>query len=58
MQDYGIIILYDNNNTRKIIVKENNNLSIRIITLNSLKKEIEFFTPKPFIYFIENGLRK
>lgn len=58
MQDYGIIILYDNNNTRKIIVKENNNLSIRIITLNSLKKEIEFFTPKPFIYFIENGLNE
>ena len=58
MQDYGIIFLYDNNYTRKIIVKENNNLSIRIITLNSLKKEIEFFTPKPFIYFIENGLNE
>ena len=58
MHIYGIIILYDNNNTRKIIIKENNNLSIRIITLNSLKKEIEFFTPKPFIYFIENGLNE
>ena len=58
MQDYGIIFLYENNYTRKIIVKENNNLSIRIITLNSLKKEIEFFTPKPFIYFIENGLNE
>ena len=58
MHIYGIIILYDNNNTRKIIVKENNYLSIRIITLNSLKKEIEFFTPKPFIYFIENELNE
>ena len=58
MQNYGVIFLYDNNHTRKIIVKENNDLSIRIITLNSLKKEIEFFTPKPFIYFIENGLNE
>lgn len=58
MQDYGIIYLYDNNYTRKIIVKDNNNSSIRIITLNSLKKEIEFFNPKPYIYFIENGLNE
>lgn len=60
IKDYRIIYFYNKNHVEKIINKNgrNNNSRIRIITINSLKEEIDFFKPKNFKFFLENGLNK
>ena len=58
-KEYGIIHLYNNNHIEIIPIKKtNHNSIIRIITLQSLKEEIEYLSPKPFNYFIQKGLNQ
>ena len=58
MNQFGAIFLYNNDHIQKIIINKNNNSTIRMITINTLKKEIEFFKPKDYNYFIQKGLNK
>ena len=58
LKKYGSIFLYNNSHIEKIIINKNNNSTIRAITINSLREEIENFKPKPYKYFIHKGLNK
>lgn len=40
----------------KIILNKNNNSIIKIITIESLVEEIDYFNPKSFDYFVKKGL--
>ena len=53
---YGEILLYNNNHIEKIVINKNNNSIIRMITVKSLKEEIDFLIPKSFNFFKEKGL--
>ena len=49
-------MLYSNNHIEKIKINKHNTSIIRMITVKSLKEEIDFLLPKSFNYFIEKGL--
>ena len=55
-KDIGIILLYNNNHIERIFVDKSKNKKIKMITINTLKEEIENFTSKSFDYFIQKGL--
>ena len=58
IKDFGIIYFNHHNHIEKIINKKGNYSIIKIITINSLKEEINFFKPKTFNFFLEKGLNK
>ena len=47
---------YNNSHIEKI--NKNNHTFIRILTIKTLIKEIYYFQPKPFEYFVEKGVDK
>ena len=56
IKEYGNILLYSNNHIEKIEINKHNSSIIRMITVKSLREEIEFLIPKSFNFFIEKGL--
>jgi hypothetical protein len=58
IKDYGIIYFNNHNHIEKKINKKDNNSIIKIITIKSLKEEIDNFKPRTFNFFLENGLNK
>ena len=58
IKDYGIIYFNNHNHIEKIVNKRGDSSFIRIISINSLKEEINFLRPKTFEFFLNKGLNK
>ena len=55
---FGSIFVYNNSHIEKIIINKKNHTFIKMLTLKTLIKEIYYFQPKPFEYFLNKGLDK